>query len=179
MISHTIILDFNQHHYSTSTQIFKIAGSLSTLFAAAFTVYALNLAEVVNLGAFPPQYLVLIPWATFLLFMFNPFPIFYARTRIFILKLFLKIIISPILGVPFVVTWATDQLLSLLTPFQDMVYTICYYSAQDFSDVYAVQNNCKNPAKIAVFVYGIIIFSYRIFQCMRQGWDKKKYIWEI
>ena len=111
--------------------------------------------------------------------MFNPFPIFYARTRIFIFKLFLKIIISPILGVPFVVTWATDQLLSLLTPFQDMVYTICYYSAQDFSDVYAVQDKCKNPAKIAVFVYGIIIFSYRIFQCMRQGWDKKKYIWEI
>ena len=52
-----------------------------------------------------------------ILFMFNPFPIFRINTRIFIVKLFFKIIVSPILGVPFVIGWATDQLVSLITPF--------------------------------------------------------------
>lgn len=59
-----------------------------------------------------------------------------------------------------------------------MAYTICYYTSLDFSDATVANNNCRNPAKIAVFAFAVTIFSYRIFQCIRQGYDKKKYFFE-
>jgi hypothetical protein len=110
--------------------------------------------------------------------MANPFPIFYAKTRLFLFKTLIKIILSPIVGVVFMTTWATDQLVSLLTPFQDLIYTVCYFTSLDFADVQVLNNNCKYPAKLGVFIFGIIVFSYRIMQCMKQGWDKRKYLWE-
>lgn len=175
MISHPIILDFNDHHVEPSTEIFKIAGLLSTVFAALFTIYALQVASVVSLGKFPPQYLVLFVWGVFFVFIFNPLPLFYYKSRIFTLKLLLRIIISPFMGVPFVVSWATDQLVSLITPFEDMVYTGCYYFNIDFTDLKGNTNPCKAPSKTAVFVFASIVFLYRIFQCIRQGYEKKKY----
>lgn len=178
-ISHRIILDFNEHHYETSTGIFKIAGFLSTVFAAVFTIYALNIADIVILGNFPSRYLALIVWGFFLLFVFNPLPISYFRSRVYILKLLLRIIVSPFVGVPFVIAWGTDQLLSLITPFEDLAYTICYYFSLDFTDLEVKNNNCRQPAKVVVFVYATIIFMYRILQCIRQGYDKKKYWKEL
>lgn len=143
-----------------------------------FTIYALHLAGIINLGYFPSQHLALIVWGLLFLFLFNPLPIIYFRSRIFILTLFGKIFISPFIGVPFVIGWATDQLLSLITPFEDMVYSVCFYTSLDFTDTKVTNNNCRNPAKIAVFVFAAIIFCYRILQCIRQGYDKKKYFFE-
>ena len=179
IISYRNILDFNDHHYSTSTQIFKVAGFLSTIFAALFTLYALNLAGVVSLGLLPYQYLALIIWGMLILFLLNPLPLFRFHARIFTIKLFIKIVVSPFVGVPFVVAWATDQLVSLITPFEDLVYTGCYYTSIDFSDVQVTQNPCRNPAKLAVFIYAVIVFAYRMMQCMKQGYDKKKYLFEL
>ena len=86
-----------------------------------------------------------------------------------------KIILSPFIGVPFVVSWATDQLASLITPFEDMLYTGCYYFNIDFTDAQVTSNSCRNPAKTAVFIFASTVFMYRILQCIRQGYDKKKY----
>lgn len=176
MISHKIIFDFASHHYSNSTRIFKIAGLLSTVFVVLFTLYALNLADFYKLHTFDTRYLSLIVWVVFLVFMFNPLPVIYFRSRIFSFLLFLRIVASPFIGVPFVVTWATDQLLSLITPFEDMVYSICYFTGDlDFTDPHVTNNKCRNPAKVAVFIFATIVFAYRIVQCMRQGYDKGKY----
>jgi hypothetical protein len=79
------------------------------------------------------------------------------------------------MGVPFPVAWATDQLVSLLTPIGDIAYTICYYFKIDFSDKLVKTNNCKSPQNIAQFVYGVVVICYRMLQCGRQGFDKGKY----
>lgn len=178
-ISHRNILDFNEHHYETSTGIFKITGFLSTVFAGMFTLYALTIADIVTLGALPPRYLALIVWGFFIAFVFNPFPIFYYKSRIWTIKILLRIIVSPLVGAPFVIVWATDQLLSLITPFEDLAYTICYYTSLDFTDKEVLHNTCRQPARVVVFAYATIIFIYRMLQCMKQGYDKRKYWKEL
>lgn len=116
MISYRNVMDFNDNYYSTSTAVFKIAGFLSTLFAILFSLYALSLGDLIAVSL-PSQYLALVVWGMLIVFMFNPLPFLRFHARVYTVKLFLKIAISPFIGVPFVVAWATDQLVSLITPF--------------------------------------------------------------
>lgn len=78
---------------------------------------------------------------------------------------------------PFEVVWMTDQLVSLVTPFKDFAYTICYYQNIDFSSSFSVEDNyCSASTRIeVVFVIGAIAYSYRAIQCIRQGIGKGKY----
>ena len=68
----------------------------------------------------------------------------------------------------------TDQWLSLITPFRDLRYTICYFSELNF-DLPKV-NSCKNNSsfEIVVMITAIAI-SYRILQCIRLGYSQGKY----
>lgn len=132
MISYRNVMDFDDNNHTNSTSIFKIAGFLSTLFAILFSIYALSLGELIYISL-PVQYLALIVWGMLLFLMFNPLPFFRFHGRVYTIKLFLRIAISPMIGVPFAVAWATDQLVSLITPFEDLLYTICYYSTTNFS----------------------------------------------
>lgn len=127
-------MDYNEHHYLHSIQIFKIAGVFSTIFSALFTIYALNLSGIVDLFNFPSKFLVIFIWGILILFLLNPFPTKFHKSRFFILKTLCKLAISPCVGVSFLLSWSTDQLLSLITPFEDLTYTICYYAALDFTD---------------------------------------------
>jgi EXS family len=68
----------------------------------------------------------------------------------------------------------TDQWLSLITPFRDLRYTICYYNELDF-DLPKV-NSCKSNTSFEIVVSITIIgLSYRILQCMRLGYSQGKY----
>jgi hypothetical protein len=125
--------------------------------------------------------LVLLVWGLFIFYFINPFPIFSYKTRLYSLKLALKSILAPVLGVPFPVIWMTDQLVSLITPLKDLAYTICYYeyliggshADQSYSE-------CSSASRIeVVFVVGAIFLSFRMLQCMRQGFDKGKYFLEL
>lgn len=68
----------------------------------------------------------------------------------------------------------TDQWLSLITPFRDLRYTICYYTELNF-DLPKI-NSCRNNAsfEIVVLITAIAI-SYRILQCIRLGYSQGKY----
>lgn len=76
----------------------------------------------------PPQLLAIFVWVPFILIMINPFHLVYYRTRGYTYKLLLKIIASFFIPITFPIIWGTDQLVSLFTPFQDLIETVCYYS---------------------------------------------------
>lgn len=67
----------------------------------------------------------------------------------------------------------TDQLVSMVTPVKDFAYTICYYKDVDFSKT---DNPCKdsNIASV-VLIVAVGALSFRMIQCMRQGYDKGEY----
>ena len=80
------------------------------------------------------QYLVIFVWGLFFLFLVNPIPILYWRSRLYAFKLALISMFSPFLGVTFPVIWMTDQVISLVTPLKDFGYTLCYYQNIDFKE---------------------------------------------
>jgi hypothetical protein len=68
----------------------------------------------------------------------------------------------------------TDQWLSLITPFRDLRYTICYFNELNF-DVPSV-NPCKNSSSYEIVVLiTTIAISFRILQCIRLGISQGKY----
>lgn len=175
-VSHRIIFHYNEHHYSTSAQISVLAGVFSTIFLVMFTIYTLSIQDILDVSSSVTPYLVLVVWGSFVLFWINPLPILW-RTRFYAFKLILISILSPFLGVPFEVVWMTDQVVSLVTPLKDFAYTICYYTQLDLNaETDPTDNYCSSVTRIEiVFVVGAIAYSYRMIQCIRQGYDKKKY----
>lgn len=87
------------------------------------------------------------------------------------LKLIGRSIIAPIFGVDFPIAWLTDQVVSLVTSFKDLAYTICYYSSLDLSIIPTTSSNqCSAGANISVvFLVGMFAFVWRMLQCIRQG----------
>ncbi len=68
----------------------------------------------------------------------------------------------------------TDQWVSLITPFRDLSYTICYYNQLDF-DKPSV-NPCKANSSFAFIMLPVVIaIGYRILQCFRMGYQEKKF----
>lgn len=70
----------------------------------------------------------------------------------------------------------TDQLISLITPFKDLAYTICYYQYLLNDSVESSYKICNSNTKVeVVLVVGAIAYSFRILQCIKQGYDKGTY----
>jgi len=67
----------------------------------------------------------------------------------------------------------TDQWLSLITPFRDLRYTVCYYNELDFAKPKV--NPCRNITYEIVVLITTIAISYRILQCIRLGYSQGKY----
>jgi len=98
----------------------------------------------------------------------------------YVYKLLLKCLISFAILITYPIIYATDQFLSLITPMGDFFHTICYYvhfqgtiDNQESNQVY----DCKSPVSVVVFVFMIIVFCYRIMQCIKLGmqvqpWNK-------
>ena len=111
--------------------MFKIAGFFTSLFFILFLIYTLALTEIATLGDVGQEYLNLFVWGPLIIYLILPLPILNWRGRLFAWKMALISLLSPFLGVTFPVIWLTDQLVSLVTPFKDFAYTICYYSLLD------------------------------------------------
>ena len=111
-------------------------------------IYTLQIANIINLGPFPDYYLVLFVWGLFLLYLINPFPVFSFRSRLYALKLTIKSILAPLIGVSFPVIWMTDQLISLITPFKDLAYTICYYQYLRKDSIESSYKICNSNTKV-------------------------------
>lgn len=116
-ISHHILLDFEDHNHANSTHIFNIAGIFTFIYCVLFAIYALSLSDYIKFNIFPERYLGLIIWCLFFMFLFNPFPTKYHKTRIYIIKTIIKSFLNPLLKVPLVVIFTTCQQLALITSF--------------------------------------------------------------
>lgn len=82
----------------------------------------------------------------------------------------IKVICSPCLPITFPIIWATDQLVSLFLIFQDIVYSICFYTKAQWNyNATGDLLDCRDAAALAAFIFMIIVYVYRIVQCLRVG----------
>lgn len=178
-ISPHVILDYTDHHRITYTKLFNIAGFFSTLFSLLFCLYALSISKIINFGQFPERYLALILWLFFILFMINPLPTKYHKSRMYIFKTMGQILVSPFFPITAAIGLFTDQMQSLITSFGDLAYSICYFTSLDFDNYSSKNNICKRPAAVASFVYVLWLLTLKSLHCFRKGYDNKKFLWTV
>ena len=168
-ITHKLIFKFNDHHYSKAIEIFKFAGLHTSIFLILFLLYILDLTGIYNIS-FRQEYFSMISWGVFLLTLLVPLPIFNYKGRIFALKLIFEAILSPCKGVSFPIVWMTDQAVSMAVPLKDFSYAICYFTEIDFNKN---DNPCNDTNRVSVvLIVAVSVLSYRMIQCIRQGYDK-------
>lgn len=173
-ISHRIILKNNYPKYPVSTDLFTIGGVFSIIFIIVFTIYALQIAGILEIHAVAPQWLPLFVWGPFLIFLFSPLPILYHYGRLTFFKMIFNAVMSVVFVVDFPKIWVTAQAISLVNVFQDLFYTFCFYSTLSFPYNPSV-NVCKAPAIQAKFIYTVVIYSIRIIQCIKVGCGQGSY----
>lgn len=74
-ISHRLIFNFNDHHYSSSSSVFKIAGFFTSLFMVAFMVYLLFVSKIIS-SNFQSEYIALGLWLALATYVLVPLPVF-------------------------------------------------------------------------------------------------------
>lgn len=80
--------------------IFKIAGLYTSIFLILFLLYILEVTKVSDLGGhLQSQYICLIGWGVFIFSLIIPLPVFNHKGRIFGIKLLIRSIFAPFLGV--------------------------------------------------------------------------------
>jgi xenotropic and polytropic retrovirus receptor 1 len=104
-----------------------------------------------------------------------PLPIFNYKGRLYALKLTFRCLVSPLVGVEFVIEWMTDQWISMATPLRDVAYTACYYTNLNFDLISVNPCKSKNTFEVVLLVV-LIVQAYRIMQCIRMGYQEGKYI---
>ena len=161
--------------------MFKVSGVFSTVFLISFLIYILELAGIVSWGSqFAEHWMPLFAWGSLIIYLFIPLPIFNYKGRLYAAKVIFWSASAPLLGVTYPVIWATDQLVSLANPFSDLVYSICYYTNLDaikHAEVSLRTNPCVDDTRsLVVLIVGTVAYSYRMMQCMKQGWDAVQYI---
>ena len=70
-ISHRLIFKFNDHHFSNSTYLFRLAGLFTMLFMVTFLIYLLQIVKIINrIESFRPEYIVSIMWVSLFTYMY-------------------------------------------------------------------------------------------------------------
>ena len=118
-------------------------------------------------------YIPPIVYFIFILYMIFPHPRWLnGRGRIWFFQLSFKIIISPFYDFPFIVPWATDQLLSLTISLRDFWYAFCYFV--NACSTGKVSNDCR-PGSINITEYVVIFIplGLRILQCLNRVYFNK------
>lgn len=186
-INFTRVLNIQLHH-STPFEIwnrsflFLMIWILSILYCSITNYMFNNSLTQVNYDGGPLQYffnsyastfVAILPYLFFILYLIFPSrTIFNGRGRMWFFRLCWDIIRSPFYNFPFIVPWATDQLLTLTIAFRDLWYTVCYFinACGDASMV----NPCReNNIHAIEYIVLFIPLAYRIMQCLNRVYYNK------
>ena len=187
-INYRRIFKFN-HHYSTLSQILKRCMFFTAVFLITFLWYVLiksKLGSFSDILDFLPEKkcIASIIWIILLCYMFFPSKKYCnGQGRIYVYRLFRKILCLSCFNVDFCVNWATDQLVSFVTPLKDLEYTLCFYVVlSNDNDMNEMTQLCSEKTIYIGFAAASMPLFYRMIQCMRllkQNWKKKEYYIDI
>jgi len=173
-VNYKLIFKFD-YHYSEVFQILNRAALFTVLHLFMFIwMLALlgpnsSIKEVIDF--FPIPVTPFLVWAIFFLYLFFPSKKnFNYRGRYYIWKVMKKTVKSPVIGVNFLTTWITSQILSFMILFRDFQYGICYYIDYLFGN--DDPENCANIKgfNLAIF-FGLVVAILKCLQKVRMIYD--------
>lgn len=170
------ILEFGSH-YSSHFEIMKRAGFFTLVFCIMLLLYLLGLSLNYQLKdvRLPIEYTPFVVWLLYFTYIFFPNRhVFNPRGRTYFYALLKQILLTPIVKMGFVLSYASDQAVSFVIPIKDFAYTVCYYTSywtdnpdDPTADVRDCLSNKKIDGIVIAYVVALIPLVIRMIQCFR------------
>jgi hypothetical protein len=160
----------------------KKAGFFTLVFCLMLFVYLMGLQYNRNQAEYhhiPIEYAPFFVWCLFLAYTFFPSKqLFNPQGRFYFYGLLRNMLLSPFVKMGFVLSFATDQAVSFITPIKDFAYAVCFYGS-DFT-VEDVSNCLKASSLDGViigYVAALIPLMLRLIQCFNQARQASGKFW--
>ena len=168
-------LSFNfDSHYSPVINIFSRAAFFTMTVALMLLCYMIERTQIPILydlvSYIPLEFTPLISYIIALVYILSPFKNFNYLGRIYLGKLFYETMASITTTSELRHTWLGDQMTSLVGPFRDIEYTVCYYTHY-FNTYEEKKRLCSNRRPIVILI-GIYPYLIRFMQVIKTMWEK-------
>ncbi|CAF2515544.1 unnamed protein product [Rotaria sp. Silwood2] len=175
-VNHVLIFEIDSRHHLTYQRVLEIGTYLFVFWFLSFNGFILA-----SYFDWYPFIQPLLFTALMILFIINPIPILYRRTRFWFLKKLARVFLAPFHSVGFTDFWLGDQLTSLELIFYDLESFFCFY----ISHRQWWSSNLTSPAVhkglfcigwSEVFLQTILLMLpswFRFAQCLRRYHDSK------
>jgi len=187
-INYRRIFKFN-HHYSTLGQILKRGMFFWVVLLLTFIWYVLIESDLGSFSQYidflQKKYIALIIWFVLIGYMLFPSKKYCnGQGRLYVFRLLQRIVCLSFFHVDFIMNWATDQIVSFVTPLKDLEYTFCYFIEYSFSgkNSLVTADVCSEKTIYIGFVASSLPLFFRMVQCLRmtsQNWSQKEYYYDI
>ena len=173
-INYRLAFNFDSH-YSPVISIFKRAAFFTMIVAIMLLCYMIERTKIpilYDLVSFIPlEFTPLISYIIALIYIFSPFQNFNYLGRIYLGKLFLETMESITTTSELRHTWLGDQMTSLVGPFRDIEYTVCYYT--HYFNTFEEKKRLCSARRPIVILIGIYPYFIRFLQVIKTMWEKK------
>ena len=173
-INYRLAFNFDSH-YSPVISIFKRAAFFTLVVALMLLCYMIERTKIpilYDLVSFIPlEFTPLICYLFAMIYLFSPFDVFNYLGRLYTWNLFIETMASITTHSELRHTWLGDQMTSLVGPFRDIEYTVCYYTHY-YNTFEEKKRLCSNRRPIVILI-GIYPYTIRFMQVIKTMWEKK------
>jgi hypothetical protein len=170
-VNHVLIFEMDPRNHLTYQKFLEVGSFLMVIWFLSLNAFLITF----YLDAYP--YIQPVGFLIFLIiFLINPFSIYYRQSRFWFLKKLLRVFLSPFYRVGFSDFWLGDQLCSLELVFFDFEFYLCFYiygsniSSSDTTHTFF----CNSWTQLFFQTCFINIPSwFRFIQCIRRYYDTK------
>ena len=174
-INYKLAFNFDSH-YSPFISVFKRAAFFTMIVAIMLLCYMIERTQIPILydliNFIPLELTPLISYIVVFIYLFCPVKdIFNYPGRIYLWTLFVETMASITTTSDLRHTWLGDQMTSLVGPFRDIEYTVCYYV--HYNNTFEEKKRlCSNRRPIVILI-GIYPYCIRFLQVIKTMWEKK------
>ena len=173
-INYRLAFNFDSH-YSDVISICKRAAFFTMIVAVMLLCYMIERTKIpilYDLVSFIPlEFTPLISYIIALIYIFTPYKKFNYLGRIYLGKLFVETMASITTTSELRHTWLGDQMTSLVGPFRDIEYTVCYYT--HYYNTFEEKKRLCSSRRPIVILIGIYPYFIRFMQVIKTMWEKK------
>jgi hypothetical protein len=171
-VNHVLIFEMDPRNHLTYQKYLEIGTFLMVMWFISFNGFLFS--SYFDAHPFIQPFIFVI---FLILFLINPFPIFYRKSRFWFLRKLFRVFLSPFYPVQFTDFWLGDQLCSLELVFFDLEFFICFYINEtnwnSSSSTHVMF--CSGWSQIFLQIFFLILPSwFRFAQCLRRYRDTKQ-----
>ena len=174
-INYRLAFNFDSH-YSPVISIFKRAAFFTMIVAIMLLCYMIERTQIPILydlvNFIPLELTPLISYIIVLIYLFCPLKnTFNYFGRLYLGRLFVETMSSITTTSDLRHTWLGDQMTSLVGPFRDIEYTVCYYV--HYNNTFEEKKRLCSSRRPIVILIGIYPYFIRFLQVIKTMWEKK------